>query len=266
MPSAIELLQSLDYAERRSRENQIQNINAKEESFSWIWLSSSSFSEWWPSSGGLYWISGKPGSGKSTLIEYLMTKFRKESELQQYNHVDWIVLHFFFDFRGGKGITNNFEGLLRSLLYQLIGNIPQVSMLDCDGSENGSLSSCSERTLRDVLLTTLKNAKKSICIFVDGLDEYKGSAPELIQYLKSLTKSADSGETSFKVCVSSRPEPIPSQLLQAVPHLSISDHNRLGIRQYCQSTLKDLESIAHEDLDVLRLSRLVAKRVEDVFL
>ena len=263
MLSAIDLLQSLDYAERRARENQLQNVNAKEGSFSWIWRSSPSFIKWWSSRGGLYWISGKPGSGKSTLIEYLVNISREHFEMQQHSHISWTVLHFFFDFRGGKGVTNSFEGLIRSLLYQLIKEIPQLSMLEFG---DGTFSKCSERTLRNYLRTALENAKQGICIFVDGLDEYEGSVLELIEYLKSLAKNSSIGETPVKICVSSRPEPIPSQLLQGFPLLYISDHNRSGIRNYCRLTLESLESMNHEDLDVGRLSNIVAERAEGVFL
>ena len=200
------------------------------------------------------------------MIEYLVNKTKEKYKLQQYSQIDWIVLHFFFDFHGGKGVTNNFEGLLRSLLYQLIQKLPQVSMLDLDDSENGSFSSCSERTLRDTLRTTLQIAKKGICIFVDGLDEYEGSLPELIEYLRRLVNSSDREETLVKICVSSRPEPVPSQLLQGLPRLFISDHNQSGIQQYCQSTLEELQSLAHDHLDVQWLSRVVAERAEGVFL
>lgn len=176
--------------------------------------------------------------------------------------MDWTVLHFFFDFRGGKGVTNNFEGLLKSLLHQLIEKIPQI----IDDGENRSISNYSEHKLRIFLRTTLENAKKDVCIFVDGLDEYEGSIRDVIVYLRSLVKNSDSGDPSVKICVSSRPEPIPAHLLQDVPHLLISDHNRSGIQQYCQLTLDILESMTHEDLNIQQLSRDVAERADGVFL
>ena len=222
--------------------------------------------DWLSSSKGLYWISGKPGSGKSTLIDYLAHNNRTKLALQQYRPTEWIVLRFFFDFRGGKGVTNSFEGLLRSILYQLIREMPQVDVLGLDDSEDYSFSVWPEQRLRSALRRSLGNVKKGVCILVDGLDEYEGSVLELIQFLKSLAMNENSQENSVKICVSSRPEPVPSQLLQHLPQLSMSDHNTSGIQAYCSLTLGELEPVVLEGLDVWKISQSIAKRAEGVFL
>ena len=214
----------------------------------------------------MYWISGKPGSGKSTLVEHLVHHPWTKLALQKQNHMSWICLHFYFDFRGGKGINNSFEGLLRSLLYQLFKAMPQLNTLDPDDSKYDSFSSWPERRLRDALRTSLGKAKKGVCIFVDGLDEYDGSLLELIRFLKPLATSDNSQDTSIKVCLSSRPEPIPSQFLQHLPNLSMSDHNASGIQSYCLSTLEELEPKVLEGLDILQVSHTIAERAEGVFL
>lgn len=95
---------------------------------------------WLSSSNGLFWIAGKPASGKSTLIDHLVHQDRLLSKLRHHSPLDWVVLRFFFDFRGGKGLTNSFEGLLRSLVYQLIQKMPQVDKLGLDASENDIFS------------------------------------------------------------------------------------------------------------------------------
>ena len=221
---------------------------------------------WLSSQGGVYWISGKPGSGKSTLVQYLVDDHRTKAQLQQHNNRDWIILHFFFDFRGGKGINNSFEGLLRSLLYQLIKKMPQLDALGIDDSKHDSFSRWPEHMLRDALRTSLKNTGKGVCVFVDGLDEYEGSILQVIQFLVRLATSNDSKNNSTKICISSRPEPVPSQFLQHLPNLSMSDHNVSGIRSYCFSTLEGLEPVVREDMDISRLSDVVAERAEGVFL
>ena len=222
--------------------------------------------DWLSSSKGLYWISGKPGSGKSTLIDYLAHNNRTKLALQQYRPTEWIVLRFFFDFRGGKGVTNSFEGLLRSLLYQLIREMPQVDVLGLDDSEDYSFSGWPEQSLRSALRSSLENVKKGVCILVDGLDEYEGSVLELIQFLKSLAMNENSQENPVKICVSSRPEPVPSQLLQHLPQLSMSDHNTSGIQAYCSLTLGELEPVVFEGLDVSKITQTIARRAEGVFL
>lgn len=201
------------------------------------------------------------------MVAHLVAHDRTILELQKQDDMKWTILHFYFDFRGGKGINNSFEGLLRSLLYQLVEAIPQLDVKDVDDGKSGRFSDWSERRLRTVLRTSLENATGGVCIFVDGLDEYEGDdVLELIQFLKSLAPSKDSRRTSIKVCVSSRPEAIPSQLLGHLPNLSMSDYNESGIRSYCLRTLEGLEPEVRKDLDMLRLSRIMANRAEGVFL
>ena len=190
------------------------------------------------------------------------TKFK----LQESSQMDWIVLHFFFDFRGGKGITNNFEGLLRSLLHQLIEKIPQIGVLDLDYKKQESFPGWQEHRLRDALRTSIHSIEGGVCIFVDGLDEYEGKVLQLIQFLKGLTSSIDDRKTRIKVCVSSRPEPVPFQLLQDLPNTDISYQNKSGIRSYCFLTLNELEPMVREGLDISRLSETIAERAEGVFL
>ena len=184
-------------------------------------------------------------------------------ELQKHIRISWITLYFFFDFRGGKGINNSFEGLLRSLLSQVIHAFPQLYALELNAGEHESYDKWPEYRLRDALRSSLKKVNKGVCIFVDGLDEYEGNLLIVIQFLKS---SASSQDPWIKLCVSSRPEPIPFQLLQDLPNLSMSEHNASGIRSYCLQTLQDIDSTVRDDSDISQLSRLIAKRAEGVFL
>ena len=222
--------------------------------------------DWLSSSEGLFWIYGKPGSGKSTLMENLAHNSRMVSNLQKYNPVNWKVLRFFFDFRRGKGVTNSFEGLLRSLLYQLIKEMPQIDVRGLDDSEQDSISGWPEHRLRDALRRSLESAKNGVCILVDGLDEYEGSFLTLIPFLQSLVTGNGSAKFPIKICVSSRPEPVLSQYLQRLPQLSMADHNASGIRSYCFLTMKEIKLVVLEGLKTSRLSQLIAERAEGVFL
>ena len=222
--------------------------------------------DWLSSSKGLFWIYGKPGSGKSTLMNHLAHNNRIKSDLERYCPIEWIVLRFFFDFRTGKGVTNSFEGLLRSLLHQLINEIPQIDVRGLDDGEKDSISGWPEHRLRDALRRSLEGAKNGVCILVDGLDEYEGSFLTLIPFLQSLATSNDSEKFPIKICVSSRPEPVLSQYLQHLPQLSMSDHNASGIQSYCSLTIEEMKLVVLEGMNISRLSQLISERAEGVFL
>lgn len=61
---------------------------------------------------GFFWIKGKAGAGKSTLVKYTCQKAKKNSKEHG------TVVSFFFNARGAP-IEKSLEGMFRSLLYQL---------------------------------------------------------------------------------------------------------------------------------------------------
>src|SRR4051794_40895967 len=120
------MLRSLDFAERTARESRVKS--AQPETLAWLRRigsgSAASFSDWLGSSQRIFWIQGKPGSGKSTLMKHLHHDAKTLDLLQGTNERGWITIPFFFDYGGHTGITNNFEGLLRSVLHDLTEHCP----------------------------------------------------------------------------------------------------------------------------------------------
>lgn len=74
----------------------------------------------------IFWISGKPGSGKSTLMKYIVSSPQTHHFLNSGSSqkITWTILHFFFDFRTAKTLANMQEGLYQSLLYQVMSALP----------------------------------------------------------------------------------------------------------------------------------------------
>lgn len=61
---------------------------------------------------GFFWVKGKAGAGKSTLMKHAFRRAEKEAE------GNCMVVSFFFNARGAL-IEKSLEGMFRSLLYQL---------------------------------------------------------------------------------------------------------------------------------------------------
>jgi hypothetical protein len=115
---ASEVQVSLTYPELDARKHQIYEDIW--DTYGWVWTLSS-FSRWLAEGDGLYWITGRPSSGKSTIIKYILDHPQLQRHLQTSPpRVKWTIVSYFFDFRAGTGMANNLEGLLRSLLLQLV--------------------------------------------------------------------------------------------------------------------------------------------------
>jgi hypothetical protein len=90
-----------------------------QDTFRWI-FDLPLFSEWLQHGSGLFWIHGKPGSGKSTLMKYIFKSERTWELLHDWTRVSHeIRAGFFFHYRG-SAIQKSFEGVLRSLIVQIL--------------------------------------------------------------------------------------------------------------------------------------------------
>ncbi|KAL8885000.1 MAG: hypothetical protein Q9215_007073 [Flavoplaca cf. flavocitrina] len=169
----------------------------------------SNFKDWLEGdSNDPYWLSGKPGSGKSTLMKYISTEFRSYC-------------------------------LLRSLLLQIAEQQPEMiavmsnqyrSTQSGPGEPYGSSSihTWTEQRLDDALQNFLRAKPLSmrICVFIDGLDEFVGDEDRLIDTIHVLSHASGT-----KICASSRPEQIFRQGFAASPQLKLQDLNYPDIRK-----------------------------------
>ncbi|KAJ0108485.1 hypothetical protein J7T55_002089 [Diaporthe amygdali] len=116
-----EILSSLRAPERDRR---LEQINEKlGDTFNWAYDDSSvGLSEWLQKGTGIFWIHGKPASGKSTLMKYLYQDSRTEELLRAggwQSRARLMTASFFFHHRGNN-MQKSFEGLLRSLVSQIL--------------------------------------------------------------------------------------------------------------------------------------------------
>lgn len=140
-----------------------------------------SFLTWLRGPETLFWISGKAGSGKSTLMNYLYHHPKMRENLLHWASEETIVLagYFFFE-RGLSKLQKSREGLLRSILYQVICQRPELAavLFPSRLSEivstygwNGWTWSELSLAFRNLLEQTQCEIK--LCLFIDGLDEYR---------------------------------------------------------------------------------------------
>jgi len=82
--------------------------------------------DWLRSGAGTYWLSGKPGSGKSALMKYIIEDERTMNYLRTWAGNYRLVLPIFFFWKPGRPDQKSLNGFLRSLIYHILVEVPQL--------------------------------------------------------------------------------------------------------------------------------------------
>ncbi|KAK4077349.1 uncharacterized protein Triagg1_3681 [Trichoderma aggressivum f. europaeum] len=118
------IIQAIDAPERDTRLEQVDV--AAGHSFSWAFERSSvGLTSWLQNGEKLFWISGKPASGKSTFMKYLHNNPLTADYLRTWRRsANFVRATFFFHHRG-TAIQKSLEGLHRGILSQVLEQAPQ---------------------------------------------------------------------------------------------------------------------------------------------
>ncbi|KAM0463838.1 hypothetical protein ACHAO4_000562 [Trichoderma viride] len=200
------ILQTLNFNQLHERELAVGE--AHEGTATWIFdeTKPTNFVKWLKKSNGMYWITGKPGSGKSTLMKFLTDHPKTLQYLMEWaNGNDLIVAKHYF-WNPGTTMQKSQEGLFRALLHQILGQRPELIPIVCADRWNApyyersfpwTIKQLAEAFQR---LGGLENVQWKICLFIDGLDEYDGEPTDVIDIIHKIGESE-----KIKICISSRP-------------------------------------------------------------
>ncbi len=163
--------------------------------------------DWLRTGKGIYWVSGKAGSGKSTLMKYLHNHKETATALRSWAGNKNLVTAGHFFWYAGTDMQKSQQGLLQTLLFNVLRQSPALVPLVCKSrwEESAQLRELSSWTHQELLEAFLCLRTQSVnstrfCFFVDGLDEYAGDYTEVIRILNKFVTNED-----IKVCFSSRP-------------------------------------------------------------
>lgn len=223
--------------------------------FDWIYdRTEPGFSDWLQRGTGLFWINGKPGSGKSTLMKFIFKDHRTSDLL-----TDWrrdttdLCAAFFFHYRG-TALQKSFEGLLRSILSQIISQRQSLCefLTPLFDKEHLTSDDWTLPILQNGFYSILRQTKKPLylTLFLDALDEYDGRLEFICRFLKDVIEIPRTATKRIKICFSSRPWDIFNTEFQHSPGFSIQDFTQADIRDYCLGSIMEerLSAIALEDL------------------
>jgi hypothetical protein len=281
-----QIIQELSFEGMRQRRLDIKE--ALTDTFEWIFSPSddqpspSHFSKWLRKGNGTFWISGKPGSGKSTLMKFIMKDPRTMNLLSQWAGTSTLVLANFYFWSPGTPMQKSINGLLRSLTCQILRQCPhliQASFADRwrnlmephkewekEFSEN--LTTDLDQLMNAVeRITKANNPDTKFCFFIDGLDEYEGFDRDIAKLIKSLASS-----DSVKVCLASRPHNVFLSVFGRDPKLMfyIHDFTDRDIRHYIQTVLEEnpdfVERKQQEPQNYNQLAEYIRAHANGVFL
>ncbi|KAK5096166.1 hypothetical protein LTS08_007772 [Lithohypha guttulata] len=247
-------LRALYFDSMNTRKAQIDARATSPEYVQWVYRTE--FSVWLCGDESFFWITGRAGSGKSTLMKHVADS-RKTKQLLQQTGDQWAVVHFFFDFRAGAAIGNSLEGMLRSMLYQLL---KQCSDFIGDQLSPGGLLSLDLPSCLDYICELTDKASCRICAFIDGMDEFEGSGAGLVETIHKLEDRA-----GFKICLASRPYDIFINSFSKYASLSVQDYNDESIRLYTQAQFQSNRLGARTGLPKA-LSEKIRGKAQGVFL
>jgi hypothetical protein len=204
-------LKSLHFKQIKARQFEVKTAHTN--TFGWIFDENGGkqqFARWLRSSSGIFWIGGKAGSGKSTLMKFLADNPRLRTLLEEWagSRKLLIATHFFWIV--GATMQKSQEGLLRTLLFQILAHSPDLIPIICPnrwitGNLPIALSSLEPWSLPELsqaleAIASLEDLPARLCLLIDGLDEYDGDHSKIIQVIQKMAKSPH-----IKLCVSSRP-------------------------------------------------------------
>lgn len=248
------ILESLRFKSITERQEEI--ADAHRNTFQWLFRSGSAlhepqiprtdFVEWLQTGKGTYWISGKPGSGKSTLMRYICESQQTKAGLLRWADISQLTLCKFFFWNNGVKEQRSQVGLLRSLLHDIFHQHPHLIPIvmpslwartytmvvqDTKAIKLGNLSF---QSLMDAFRLSVTQSvwPLKLCLFVDGADECEGEAADIVDLLTDIAAFEN-----IKVCLSSRPLNAFDKAFRSSSMLRLQDLTLNDIRLYVADKL-----------------------------
>jgi hypothetical protein len=263
------ILSSLRYNEMPFRHSQIPRKYGT--TFAWIFEPRvTPFCKWLKHQNGIFWVGGKAGSGKSTLMKFICDEPKTKQILLNWAVDTRLLVASYFFWNAGYPMQRSQEGLLQSLLYEIMRQAPDLIPLACPRRWRDTNAIGDKWTLEELVQTldaavVEAGSSTMFCFFVDGLDEFDGDHYELVKFFAGLTSLPN-----VKMCVSSRPWNVFTKAYgQSNLSLAVQDLTKIDMDRYITGMLEHDDrfvELAERDKRAWDLVRDIRDRADGVFL
>ncbi|KAH7357440.1 hypothetical protein BKA66DRAFT_612717 [Pyrenochaeta sp. MPI-SDFR-AT-0127] len=190
-----------------------------------------SFSKWLQEEdSSVYWITGKPGSGKSTLMKFIYSHDGLSPLLKKWASRKDLVKAGFYFWNSGTVMQMSRLGYFQSILHGCLQQHRDLVVTAFPErweqfvAFGGGHDPFSWLDLRRAFKNVISVQTKNFFFLIDGLDEFDGEPKEVIELI------LDTVQSNVKMCVSSRPwlqfedafDKRPNLRLERLTHKDIS--------------------------------------------
>jgi len=235
--------------------------------------------EWLKSGLGLYWINGKAGSGKSTLMRFITKSDQTRTALLEWSGSSNLVVGNFFFWNSGTIEQRSQVGLLRTLLHEILRQHRDLIPIVMPSVWARAYSHAVQPTNRgrpqrlslgvsmEALKALIKQSVKQLklCLFIDGLDEYEGDPTDLADLFTDIVDS-----DNIKICLSSRPLVPLEYAFKSSPNIRLQDLTHDDIKLYVIDKLhgnrRFQQLAAEEPVQAPALINEIVTKADGVFL
>ncbi|KAL4925800.1 uncharacterized protein BDV17DRAFT_166834 [Aspergillus undulatus] len=234
--------------------------------------SASRFMQFLLHENSVFFIYGKAGSGKSTLMKYLadLANAPVRQCLNKWAGGCRLVSVAVFFWSAGDSLQRSLEGLYRSILYQVLTQFPE--MVTEIFNHTSSLSEWEEVRLPLLkkamakLIQILDHGQYRLCLFIDGLDEYEGDSHDQAELVREIQNWGS--QENVKIVCSARPH---QEYMQAFTNhersVPLHEHTKgdileYAMRSFCKASLPNCSIHAN----FLTLAMEIVALAEGVFL
>lgn len=285
LTNILECLKSLNDPVARFRVQEVDPVRLyNKNTFDWLFTDQVPFSRWLRDDSGefdaVFWITGKPGSGKSTLMRFALEDSRTMSLQPPDSKGD--PMAYFFHLRGKSLVQKSLRGMLMELMYQVLDRYPRFFelirpfFLDVKRmKQDWDVGRLTQAILRiPYLKPAVKGYRDRITLFIDALDENEnrddnttllGIFDDLVATYRGVRDKPNA--PVLKICLASRPWPIFRKRLEndpRVPSFAIHDFTLRDIQQY--TTTHIVKAFGERQRAISQITKDITSRAKGVFI